>query len=86
MIKSTIDIQSPKDLANFMKEHPCKVRYSLTGKLYIGLVDTCNDLFWIHEKDTTDFMDYVRTAHHYATEYTATINNIHRRGVRYATV
>ena len=76
-------INSPKELEQFMTDHPCKARYSLQGKLFIGVLDTKNDIICIYEKDVPNFMDYVNVAHKYAEEYTATIVNIRRRGAKY---
>lgn len=83
MSKTGLQFNTPDQLKIFMEEHPCKVRYSLHGKLYIGLVNTKNDIIFIHQNEKQDFMDYVRVAHDYAEEYTATIQNIRRRGVKY---
>lgn len=83
MTNKGMKINSVEELETFMANHPCIARYSLQGKLYIGIVGTKNDIIFIYEKDVPNFMDYVKVAHKYAEEYTATIVNIRRRGAKY---
>lgn len=75
---------TPKAFEDFLKQHPCTARYSLTQeRLLIGIVDTVNDLYELNRTDTDQFDDYINVAYQHADEYTATIKAVRARGTKY---